>query len=99
MVVNNGGDAFLQLRTLFNMGAIGALSDSQLLERFAAGRSEPRELAFAALVERHGPFVLRVCRSVRRVEEVVRPQPDLAPDHRDARGRMPQGIECQTRVL
>ena len=64
MAVKNSGDAQLQLRTLFNVGAIGALSDGQLLERFTTGRGEPRELAFAALVERHGPIVMRVCRSV-----------------------------------
>src|SRR5580693_4932443 len=66
MAVKNGGNARSQLQTLFNEGAIGALSDGQLLERFANGRGEPRELAFAALVERHGPFVLRVCRTVLR---------------------------------
>src|SRR5579871_5985859 len=60
------GNARLRLRSLFNVGAIGALSDGQLLERFATGLGEPRELAFAALVERHGPLVLRVCRSVLR---------------------------------
>ena len=49
----------------------GALSDGQLLERFAIGRGEPRELAFAALVERHGPLVLRVCRSVLRDEDAA----------------------------
>ena len=68
MAVKNSGNALVQLRTLFNVGAIGALSDGQLLERFATGRGEPRELAFAALVERHGPFVLRICRSVLRDE-------------------------------
>jgi RNA polymerase sigma factor (sigma-70 family) len=68
MAVRISGDALLHLRTLFNVGAIGALSDGQLLEKFATGRGEPRELAFAALVERHGPFVLRVCRSVLRDE-------------------------------
>src|SRR5215472_13093097 len=68
MAAKNSGDALLHLRTLFNVGAIGALSDGQLLERFAIGRGEPRELAFAALVERHGPFVLRICRSVLRDE-------------------------------
>jgi RNA polymerase sigma factor (sigma-70 family) len=66
MAVKNSGNALVQLRTLFNEGAIGALSDGQLLERFATGRGEPRELAFAALVERHGPLVLRVCRCVLR---------------------------------
>jgi RNA polymerase sigma factor (sigma-70 family) len=40
------------------------LTDGQLLERFATARGETAELAFAALVERHGPMVLRVCRSV-----------------------------------
>ncbi len=71
MAVKNSGNALLHLRTLFNVGAIGALSDGQLLERFATGRGEPRELAFAALVERHGPFVLRVCRSVLRDENAA----------------------------
>jgi membrane fusion protein, multidrug efflux system len=68
MAVKNGGNAPSHLRTLFNLGAIGSHSDGQLLERFATGCGEPRELAFAALVERHGPFVLRICRSVLRDE-------------------------------
>ena len=68
MAVKNSDNALAQLRMLFNVGAIGGLSDGQLLERFATGRGEPKELAFAALVERHGPFVLRVCRSVLRDE-------------------------------
>jgi HlyD family secretion protein len=53
-----------QLRTLFNVGTIRELTDGQLLERFATGDGEVGELAFAALVERHGPMVLRVCRAV-----------------------------------
>src|SRR4051812_28860489 len=53
-----------QLSTLFNVGAIREVTDGQLLERFATDRGEPAELAFAALVERHGPMVLRVCRGV-----------------------------------
>jgi membrane fusion protein, multidrug efflux system len=71
MAVKNNGHALLQLRTLFKVGAVGALSDGQLLERFVTGRGEPRELAFAALVERHGPLVLRVCRSVLRDEDAA----------------------------
>ena len=55
------------LRTLFNVGAIGDMTDGQLLERFAAG-GEAAELAFAALVERHGPVVLHTCRSILRDE-------------------------------
>ena len=40
--------------------------DGQLLERFIAERDEA---AFAALVRRHGPMVLNVCRSVLRHEQ------------------------------
>ena len=54
------------LRTLFNLGVIRDLTDGQLLERFATRDGEAAELAFAALVERHGPMVLRACRSVLR---------------------------------
>jgi len=53
-----------QLRTVFNLGTIGELTDGQLLERFGTRGGEAAELAFAALVERHGPMVLRVCRHV-----------------------------------
>jgi RND family efflux transporter MFP subunit len=49
---------------LFNVGSFRDLTDGQLLERFATDRGEAGELAFAALLERHGPMVLRVCRSV-----------------------------------
>jgi hypothetical protein len=54
MAVKNSGDALLHLRTLFDVGAIGTLSDGQLLERFATGRGVPRELAFAALARKAG---------------------------------------------
>src|SRR5947209_4631741 len=56
--------ALRHLRTLLNGGSIGVLADGPLLERFAAGVDTDAELAFASLVERHGPTVLRVCRSV-----------------------------------
>jgi RNA polymerase sigma-70 factor (ECF subfamily) len=49
---------------LFRAGTPAGLSDSQLLERFATRHGEAAEAAFAALMERHGPMVLRVCRSV-----------------------------------
>jgi RNA polymerase sigma factor (sigma-70 family) len=42
------------------------LSDRDLLRRFAAARDEA---AFAALVERHGPMVLGVCRRLLRQEQ------------------------------
>lgn len=52
-----------QLDSLFNVGTIRNLTDGQLLERYATGGGEGAELAFAALVERHAPLVLRVCRA------------------------------------
>ena len=64
MAIRNDGAVRKQLRILFNFGTIGTLTDGQLLERFASGHGEMRELAFAALVERHGPFVLHICRAV-----------------------------------
>ncbi len=52
------------MRTLFNLGLVGDLTDGQLLERCTTRGGEAAELAFAALVERHGPLVLRVCQHV-----------------------------------
>ena len=57
MATRPNGAEQRQLRTLFHPGAIGELTDGQLLERFAARGGEAAELAFAALVERHGPMV------------------------------------------
>ena len=44
------------LGALFKAGASGGLTDAELLERFVS-RTAPAELAFAVLVERHGPLV------------------------------------------
>ncbi len=52
------------LHTVFGAGALGLLTDGQLLERFLAGRGdEDSAWAFAALAERHGAMVLSVCRA------------------------------------
>ncbi len=51
------------LHTLFDSGAVGILSNGQLLERFLAHR---HEADFAILVERLGPMVWGVCRRVLR---------------------------------
>jgi RNA polymerase sigma-70 factor (ECF subfamily) len=40
------------------------MRDSELLEQFLAGDDEAAELAFEAIVERHGPMVLRICQMV-----------------------------------
>ncbi len=60
------GAAARYLATLFDSGTAAGLGDRVLLERFADRRGADdagAEAAFAALVERHGPMVLRVCRA------------------------------------
>jgi RNA polymerase sigma factor (sigma-70 family) len=49
-------------QTLFSIGATGSMSDQELVELFVTRRGEAGEVAFAALVDRHGPMVWRVCR-------------------------------------
>ncbi len=57
-----------QFRTLFGAGSAAGKTDEQLLSRFAERSAEAAEAgldseaAFAALVARHGPMVLGVCR-------------------------------------
>jgi RNA polymerase sigma factor (sigma-70 family) len=51
------------LVTLFGLGAVGRLSDAELLARFVRRQdAASSEVAFSALVSRHGPMVLGVCR-------------------------------------
>jgi hypothetical protein len=96
--------AIRQVRVLFDVGTNAGLTDPQLLDRFATRNGEAAELAFAALVERHGPMVLRVCRG-------VLDNPDEAHDafqatfpRKAARGRCPlagdacRGFEALTTI-
>ncbi|MFI5457679.1 MAG: sigma-70 family RNA polymerase sigma factor, partial [Isosphaerales bacterium] len=63
MTIRRDGAVLRHLNTLFNIGVTGELTDGQLLERFSTGPSEVAELAFEALIDRHGAMVLRVCRA------------------------------------
>lgn len=64
-MANERTDAVLrQVQRLFSQGTVGGLDDGQLLERFISGGDGGAEGAFEALVSRHGPMVLRVCRDV-----------------------------------
>ncbi len=58
-----------QLSVVFKVGAMGDLSDGQLLERFKVGDGEAAELAFTLLVKRHGSMVLNTCQSILRNAE------------------------------
>jgi RNA polymerase sigma factor (sigma-70 family) len=55
------GDAVRQFQRLLSVGTSSGLTDDQLLARFV---SQTDDAAFEALVERHGPMVLSVCRGV-----------------------------------
>src|SRR4051812_9311396 len=61
MRTRRDGALLREFGTLFNLGVIRKLTDGQLLERFSTAPGETAELAFAALVERHGSMVMRVC--------------------------------------
>jgi RNA polymerase sigma factor (sigma-70 family) len=68
MMRKTGGTSLRILGGLFDLGAASNASDGQLLEHFATGPAATAEAAFAALLERHGPMVLRVCRAILRDE-------------------------------
>jgi HlyD family secretion protein len=68
IVKRRDGSALRQLRTLYDIGTIGDLTDGQLLERFATEANEVAELAFSALVERHEAMVWRTCVAILRNE-------------------------------
>jgi RNA polymerase sigma factor (sigma-70 family) len=66
MAMSGHGAASRDIRALFQVGTTGGLTDEQLLERFVDRDREVGELAFAELVARHGPMVLRVCQMILR---------------------------------
>ena len=57
------GDAMRRMGRLTGLQSALSLTDAQLLERFVSRRDEP---AFAALMVRHGPMVLCLCRQMLR---------------------------------
>ena len=56
--------ALRDIDALFRLGVVSGMSDGQLLDRFGAHSGADSELAFEAIVRRHGPMVLGVCRRV-----------------------------------
>jgi RNA polymerase sigma factor (sigma-70 family) len=61
MASGAGGAVLRQVDRLYGDGSVAGMSDGQLLERFLRERDE---MAFEALVVRHGPLVLGVCRRI-----------------------------------
>ncbi|MFI5454404.1 MAG: sigma-70 family RNA polymerase sigma factor [Isosphaerales bacterium] len=63
MSIERLGVALRQIKRLFADGVISGLPDAQLLDRFIEQRDPG---AFEAMVARHGPMVLSVCRGILR---------------------------------
>jgi RNA polymerase sigma factor (sigma-70 family) len=53
-----------QIGSLFDGLSVAGLTDRQLIEQFTRARDAAGEAAFAALVRRHGPMVLHICRQL-----------------------------------
>ncbi len=62
------GTALRHLRDLFGAGTATGLADGHLLSRYSDSNDE---VAFEALVARHGPMVLATCRAVLKSEHDV----------------------------
>src|SRR5580704_13728763 len=57
------GAVFRRIERIFAGGSVAGLSEGQLLERFT---KQGDEAAFEAILARHGPMVLGICRQVLR---------------------------------
>jgi RNA polymerase sigma factor (sigma-70 family) len=62
MAIESASQSIREIRALYALGRTGSLTDGHLVERFLERDGPEREDAFAALVQRHGPMVLGVCR-------------------------------------
>jgi hypothetical protein len=93
--------ALRQIRTLYELGTLGGLSDGQLLELFLTRSGADAEDAFAMLVHRHGPMVLGVCRRMLRsshdAEDAFQATcASFLQSHLTARGATPEAIAIET---
>ncbi len=68
MANGDTAEVLRHIQTLFGVGSVAGMTDAQLLERFATQRDNQAaaEATFEALVIRHGPMVLGICRDVLR---------------------------------
>src|SRR6516225_4367727 len=61
MTTGYAGSVLHSLRRLFSAGTLSGCAERQLLQRFLVERDEA---AFEAILARHGPMVVGVCRRV-----------------------------------
>ncbi len=64
MAIGQSEAVLLRPQGLLDARTVAGFSDGELLARFTADRDALAETAFAALVRRHGPMVLRVCQQI-----------------------------------
>ncbi len=64
MAIESSTTLLKQVSALFQLGTLTGLPDGALLDRFRLGPAEEAEAAFTALVDRHGPMVMQVCRRI-----------------------------------
>jgi RNA polymerase sigma factor (sigma-70 family) len=64
MASGSSGSVARHVHRLFNLGAVGAMTDAELLNWFVSRQDDAAEAAFEELMIRHGPMVFRVCQSV-----------------------------------
>ena len=64
MTIRFAQNKWQSLDTLFGTGALGVMSDAELLECFRTDCGSAGHEAFRILVQRHGPMVLGLCRSL-----------------------------------
>ncbi|MHC5540185.1 RNA polymerase sigma factor, partial [Singulisphaera rosea] len=63
MASGSFGTALQEIDRVFNQGSVSGMSEAQLLRQFV---ERGDDLAFEALVARHGPMVLGTCRRMLR---------------------------------
>ncbi len=66
MAIGARTNVLVEIERIFEGGIVAGLSDRQLVEAFGSGTDHAAEAAFAALIDRHGAMVLRVCRAILR---------------------------------
>jgi len=71
MAVRREGEALRWLDAASREGAVGAMTDGQLLARVRESSGQASDLAFEVLVRRHGPQVLARCRGIVRDEHAA----------------------------